>query len=69
MTDTSLNANIIDAGQLFALTQIKSVGIAVQLEVMQRRAGYDETFISEAARIMEYSAAYAVYREDVEYEG
>jgi hypothetical protein len=31
-----------------------------------RRAGYPETFISEVARVMEYSAAYAVYRDDRE---
>lgn len=69
MADTSLNGDIIDAGQLFALTQIKSARIAVQLDVMQRRAGYGENFISEVARIMEYSAAYAVYRDDIEYDG
>jgi hypothetical protein len=32
-----------------------------------RRAGYDETLISEAARVMEYSQAYAAYRNDIEY--
>jgi hypothetical protein len=31
-----------------------------------RRAGYDEDFISEVARVMEYTAAYDVYREDRE---
>ena len=31
-----------------------------------RRAGYDEDFIDEVARVMEYSAAYAVYRDDRE---
>ena len=31
-----------------------------------RRAGYDEGFISEVARVMEYSDAYALYRDDVE---
>ncbi len=31
-----------------------------------RRAGYDEHFLSEVARVMEYSQAYAIYREDVE---
>jgi hypothetical protein len=32
-----------------------------------RRAGYDETFIAEVARVMEYAEAYAVYRDDIEY--
>jgi hypothetical protein len=29
-----------------------------------RRAGYDEAFIADVARIMEYSAAYELYRDD-----
>ena len=29
-----------------------------------RRAGYDEQFISEIARVMEYSKAYELYRDD-----
>jgi hypothetical protein len=32
-----------------------------------RRAGYDEKFIDEVARVMEYTQAYAVYRDDIEY--
>jgi len=32
-----------------------------------RRAGYDEHLVSEVARVMEYSAAYSPYRDDVEY--
>ena len=31
-----------------------------------RRAGYDEDFISEVARVMEYQRAYELYREDFE---
>jgi hypothetical protein len=34
-----------------------------------RRAGYDEAFISEVARVMEYSAAYELYRPDLEVHG
>jgi len=34
-----------------------------------RRAGYDETFIGEVARVMEYKAAYELYRDDIEYDG
>jgi len=30
------------------------------------RAGYDEKFVSEVSRVMEYSKAYDVYRGDVE---
>ena len=29
-----------------------------------RRAGHDEPFISEVARVMEYSKAYEIYRDD-----
>jgi hypothetical protein len=31
-----------------------------------RRAGYEESFIAEVARVMEYSRAYDLYRSDVE---
>jgi hypothetical protein len=31
-----------------------------------RRAGYGETFLEEVARVMEYSQAYQLYRDDVE---
>jgi len=31
-----------------------------------RRAGYGEDFIGEVARIMEYHAAYELYRDDLE---
>jgi hypothetical protein len=34
-----------------------------------RRAGYDEGFVGEVARVMEYTAAYEVYREDVDSSG
>jgi hypothetical protein len=34
-----------------------------------RRAGYDDEFISEVARVMEYSAAWDVYRDDLEVAG
>jgi hypothetical protein len=33
-----------------------------------RRAGYDEDFIEEVARVMEYGQAYRMYRDDVEYD-
>jgi hypothetical protein len=31
-----------------------------------RRAGYDEQFVDEVARVMQYSAAYDLYRDDLE---
>jgi hypothetical protein len=31
-----------------------------------RRAGYDEGFVAEVARVMEYAAAYDVYRDDID---
>ena len=31
-----------------------------------RRAGWDEALIAEVARVMEYSAAYELYRDDRE---
>lgn len=60
-------ARVVDAGRI-----ITGGGICSGMEVgfhLLRRAGYDETFISEVARIMEYSAAYDAYRDDIEYAG
>jgi len=31
-----------------------------------RRAGYDESFVAEVARVMEYTRAYEAYRDDRE---
>jgi hypothetical protein len=45
-------------------------GIASGLEVgfhLLRRAGYDEVFVSEVARVMECRRAYGLYRDDVEF--
>ena len=44
-------------------------GIASGMELgfhLLRRAGYDEAFISEIARVMEYHGAYEIYRDDFE---
>ena len=60
-------ARVVDAGRI-----VTGGGICSGMEVgfhLLRRAGYDENFISEVARIMEYSAAYAAYRDDIEYDG
>ena len=46
-------------------------GIASGMEMgfhLLRRAGYDEEFISEVARVMEYPEAYDVYRDDIKYD-
>ena len=60
-------ARVVDAGRI-----ITGGGIASGMEVgfhLLRRAGYDETFISEVARIMQYKAAYEICRDDIEYDG
>ena len=58
-------ARVVDAGRI-----VTAGGIASGMEMgfhLLRRAGYDETFISEVARVMEYKAAYDVYKDDIEY--
>lgn len=57
-------ARVVDSGRI-----ITAGGIASGMELgfhLLRRAGYDESFISEVARIMEYHQAYDVYRSDIE---
>lgn len=57
-------ARVVDAGRI-----ITAGGIASGMELgfhLLRRAGYDETFIREVARVMEYHRAYDLYREDIE---
>jgi transcriptional regulator GlxA family with amidase domain len=57
-------ARVVDAGRI-----VTAGGIASGMEMgfhLLRRAGYDEDWISEVARVMEYSAAYELYRDDVE---
>ena len=59
-------ARVVDSGRI-----ISGGGIASGMEVgfhLLRRAGYDEKFISEVARVMEYSKAYDSYRDDIEYD-
>ena len=58
-------ARVVDAGRI-----ISGGGIASGMEVgfhLLRRAGYDEAFISDVARVMEYSQAYEGYKSDIEY--
>lgn len=57
-------ARVVDAGRI-----ITAGGIASGMEMgfyLLQRAGYDEQILSEVARVMEYSKAYALYREDIE---
>jgi transcriptional regulator GlxA family with amidase domain len=59
-------ARVVDAGRM-----ISGGGIASGMEVgfhLLRRAGYDEGFIEDVARIMEYRDAYRIYRDDIEYD-
>jgi transcriptional regulator GlxA family with amidase domain len=57
-------ARVVDAGRI-----ITGGGITSGMEMgfhLLRRAGYDDTFTAEVARVMEYSQAYELYRSDVE---
>ncbi len=57
-------ARVVDAGRI-----VTAGGIASGMEMgfhLLRRAGYDEDFISDGARVMEYAAAYDLYRRDFE---
>ena len=57
-------ARVVDAGRI-----ITAGGIASGMEMgfhLLKRAGYDQGLIAEVARVMEYSAAYDIYRDDVE---
>jgi transcriptional regulator GlxA family with amidase domain len=58
-------ARVVDAGRI-----VTGGGISSGMEIgfhLLRRAGYGEDFISEVARVMEYSKAYESYRSDIEY--
>ncbi|MDR1871653.1 MAG: DJ-1/PfpI family protein [Deltaproteobacteria bacterium] len=55
---------VVDSGRI-----VTAAGITAGMEIgfhLLRKAGYDEKFISEVARIMEYSQAYEAYRNDFE---
>ena len=57
-------ARVVDAGRI-----ITAGGIASGMELgfhLLRRAGHSERFIDDVARVMEYSAGYAAYRDDIE---
>ena len=58
-------ARVVDAGRI-----VTGGGIASGMEVgfhLLRRAGYDETFVEDVARVMEYRRAYDLYRHDIEF--
>ena len=60
-------ARVVDAGRI-----VTGAGISAGLDVgfhLLRRAGYDENFVAEVARVMEYTGAYELYRDDVEHAG
>jgi transcriptional regulator GlxA family with amidase domain len=57
-------ARVVDAGRMITAGGISS-GMEMGFHLLQRD-GYDEHFLSEVARVMEYSRAYAVYCDDVE---
>lgn len=55
-------ARVVDAGRIVTAGGITS-GMEMGFHLL-RRAGYDEGFVAEVARVMEYSAAYELYRQD-----
>jgi transcriptional regulator GlxA family with amidase domain len=57
-------ARVVDAGRIITAGGITS-GMEMGFHLL-RRAGYDEGFIAEVARVMEYTTAYESYRDDVE---
>jgi transcriptional regulator GlxA family with amidase domain len=57
-------ARVVDAGRIVTAGGITS-GMEMGFHLL-RRAGYSEEFVADVARVMEYSAAYEAYREDVE---
>jgi transcriptional regulator GlxA family with amidase domain len=55
---------VVDAGRVVTAGGITS-GMEMGFHLL-RRAGYDEEFIANVARTMEYKEAYEVYRDGVE---
>jgi len=58
-------ARVVDAGRLITASGMTS-GVELGLHLL-RRAGYDEAFIGDVARVMEYQRGYALYRDDIEF--
>jgi transcriptional regulator GlxA family with amidase domain len=57
-------ARVVDAGRIVTAGGITS-GMEMGFHLL-RRAGYAEAFIAEVARVMEYTGAYELYRDDRE---
>ncbi len=57
-------SRVVDAGRIITAGGITS-GMEMGFHLL-RRAGYEETFIDEVARVMEYSAAHNIYKQDLE---
>src|SRR5947209_8495574 len=57
-------SRVVYAGHIITASGITS-GMEMGFYLLHL-AGYDEHFLSEVARVMEYSQAYALYRQDVE---
>ncbi len=57
-------ARVVDAGRIITAGGITS-GMEMGFHLL-RRAGYDEDFVADVARVMEYQKAYELYRGDIE---
>lgn len=57
-------ARVVDAGRIVTAGGITS-GMEMGFHLL-RRAGYPEPFVADVARVMEYTAAYEAYRDDVD---
>jgi transcriptional regulator GlxA family with amidase domain len=57
-------ARVVDAGRIVTAGGITS-GMEMGFHLL-RRAGYGEEFVVDVARVMEYSAAHDLYRDDLE---
>jgi transcriptional regulator GlxA family with amidase domain len=57
-------ARVVDAGRIVTAGGITS-GMEMGFHLL-RRAGWDERLVAEVARVMEYTAAYDLYRDDRE---
>lgn len=57
-------ARVVDAGRIVTAGGITS-GMEMGFHLL-RRAGHDELFVREVARVMEYHLAYDLYRDDIE---
>jgi transcriptional regulator GlxA family with amidase domain len=60
-------ARVVDAGRIITAGGISS-GMELGFHLL-RRAGYDDAFIREVARTMEYAGAYDLYAPDIEISG